>query len=110
MLGIVGRHEFVARIGVGHIIAGRDDVLAVGAQHLQDVLLHAGLDGGCERGGGFVRIGEGLLRFRRRRHQAQARDCNEACEEANMSYRMKNGHGHILDRVGICAPPATQSW
>ena len=71
MPGIIGRQEFRACVGVGDIITGIDDVLAIGAEHLQDILLHAGLDGGGERAGRIVRTGEGLLGLRRRSHQAQ---------------------------------------
>ena len=42
MLGVIGGDEFLARVGIGDVIAGIDDVLAVGAEHLQHILLHAG--------------------------------------------------------------------
>src|SRR5262245_52235546 len=109
MLGVVSRHEFVASVGIGDVVAGVDDVFAVSAEHFQYILLHAGLDGCDERTGCIVRTAEGLLGLCRRHQPTQAHDCGEARKEANMSRRMKNGHDQLLEPTGMCAPPASQS-
>jgi hypothetical protein len=51
MPGIVGDRKSLARLGVGDIVAGRDDVPAAGAEHPQNVHSDAGFDRGgqCAR-------------------------------------------------------------
>ena len=110
MLGLIGIHESLSRVCILHAVPGIDDLRGFRTEHLEDVFRGAGFRRGGQSGRGVVGRLEGLLGRCSRGYQDQRSGCDQARGPAPITpCREKPFHDHILDRVGICAPPASQS-
>ena len=95
---------------VAILVAGGDDVLAVGAEHRSMSLRAPDLTAAASALAASSGDVEGLLRTGLRRRQSQhAGERQAGAASANETERMMPGHRQILDRVGICPPAASQS-
>ena len=108
MFGVIGGQETLAHFGIGNVIAGLDNVLGILAEDLQNGAPRPGLDRGSQRRRSVLRRGIGLLRLGRRGQQRHCHDCTEA-HRSRATERIEHDHGNASGRVGIFAPPASQS-
>src|SRR6185437_3724861 len=110
MLCVVGREETLARLGVGDIVAGFNDVSGSTAEYRQNGSRRTGLDRGGQRRRSVLRRGIGLLgagygdRQRQHHHGGDGRPRGSIKSEWP-----KYDHGDTSAGVGIPAPPASQS-
>ena len=110
VLGVVGSHEPLPGFAIRHLVAGEHDVHGIPAEHLEDISRCAGFDGGGERRGGILRRLEGLLSVGERYPKQQRGCCQETGNVlATALCQSKLRHRHILARIGIRAPAASQS-